>query len=139
MNLKQLEALHAIMAGGSTIAASERLGLSQSAVSRLLTQLEEDLGLRLFVREKGRLLATPEAHALVHDAQSLVESARCFRRHSEQLRLAGLKRRLLKVALPSTLAMHLMPSVAQRFMREHPDVVLEVLSGPRTPRSKVRS
>ena len=129
MNFKQLEAFQAIMAGGSTIAAGERMGLSQSAVSRLLAQLEEDLGLRLFIREKGRLVATREAQALLQDAHGLVDSVQCFRRHSEQLRLGGFKRRLLKVGLPGTLAMHLMPAVAQRFMHEHPDVVLEVLSG----------
>lgn len=129
MNLKQLEAFQAIMASGSTTGAGARLGLSQSAVSRLLAQLEEDLGLRLFTREKGRLVPTREAQALLQDAQGLVESAQCFRRHSDQLRLGGFKRRLLKVAVPSTLAAHLMPAIAQQFMRDHPEVVLEVLSG----------
>ncbi|HET6827358.1 MAG TPA: LysR family transcriptional regulator [Ramlibacter sp.] len=129
MNFKQLEAFQAIMASGSTIAAAERLGLSQSAVSRLLAQFEEDLGLALFVRQKGRLVPTREADALLQDAQSLVESVQCFRRHSEQLRIGGFKRRLLKVALPATLATGLMPQLAQRFMQAHPDVVLEVLTG----------
>jgi DNA-binding transcriptional LysR family regulator len=129
MNFKQLEAFQAIMASGSTTAAAERLGLSQSAVSRLLTQFEEDLGLALFVRQKGRLVPTREADALLQDAQGLVESAQCFRRHSEQLRVGGFKRRLLKVALPATLATGLMPQLAQRFMQAHPDVVLEVLTG----------
>lgn len=132
MNFKQLEAFQAIMASGSTTGAAERLGLSQSAISRLLAQFEEDLGLRLFIREKGRLVPTREAEALLQDAHGLVDSAQCFRRHSEQLRLGGFKRRLLKVAVPSTLASQLMPPIAQKFMREHPEVVLEVLSGSYT-------
>lgn len=132
MNFKQLEAFQAIMASGSTTGAAQRLGVSQSAVSRLLAQFEEDLGLRLFGREKGRLVPTREAQALLQDAHGLVDSAQCFRRHSEQLRLGGFKRRLLKVAVPSTLAAQLIPSVAQSFMREHPQVVLEVLSGSYT-------
>ena len=129
MNFKQLEAFQAIMLSGSTTGAAERMGLSQPAISRLLAQLEEDLALRLFVREKGRLSPTTEAHALLHDAQVLMDSAQCFRRHAEQLRLGGFKRRLLKVAVPSTLATTLMPLLAKRFMQAHPDVVLEVLSG----------
>jgi DNA-binding transcriptional LysR family regulator len=129
LNFKQLETFQAIMATGSTTGAAERLGLSQSAVSRLLAQFEEDLGMTLFARQKGRLVPTREAEALLQDAQSLVDSAQCFRRHSEQLRLAGFKRKLLKVAVPSTLAADLMPTLAQRFMRDHPDVVLEVLTG----------
>lgn len=129
MNFKQLAAFQAIMATGSTTGAAERMGLSQSAVSRLLAQFEEDLGLALFARQKGRLVPTREAEALLQDAHGLVESAQCFRRHSEQLRLAGFKRRLLKVAVPSTLGAELMPALAQRFMHQHPDVVLEVLTG----------
>ncbi|MQT82957.1 LysR family transcriptional regulator, partial [Pseudomonas helleri] len=45
MNLKQLEAFRAIMTTGSTIGAATRMGLSQSAFSRLLTQLAYHLGL----------------------------------------------------------------------------------------------
>lgn len=52
MNLKQLEAFKAIMSTGSTIGAATRMGLSQSAVSRLLSQLEEALGFALFLRKK---------------------------------------------------------------------------------------
>lgn len=128
MNLRHIEAFQAIMSSGSTIGAGERLGLSQSAVSRMLAQLEEDLGLRLFVREKGRLLPTPEADALLQGAMRLVDSAQGFRRHSQQLRLGGFSRKLLKVALPHTLATEMMPGLARRFMAQHPDVVLEVLS-----------
>ena len=65
MNLKQLEAFKAIMSTGSTIGAATRMGLSQSAVSRLLSQLEEALGFALFLRKKGRLMATPEAEELL--------------------------------------------------------------------------
>jgi DNA-binding transcriptional LysR family regulator len=129
MNFKQLEAFHAIMLSGSTTAAAERLGLSQPAVSRLLAQLEESLALRLFVREKGRLTPTAEAQALRNDAQGLMDSAQSLRRQAEQLRLGGFRRRLLKVAVPNTLATTLMPTLAQRFMQAHPDVVVEVLSG----------
>lgn len=129
MNFRQLDAFQAIMTTGSTIGAAERLGVSQSAVSRLLTQFEEDLDLRLFGREKGRLVPTGEAHALLQDAQGLVDSAQCFRRHSEQLRLGGFRRKLLKVIVPGTLALQLMPAIVEKFMREQPGVVLEVLSG----------
>lgn len=129
MNLKLLDAFAAIMLTGSTTAAAERLALSQSAVSRLLAQLEEDLGLRLFVREKGRLAPTREAQALLPDAQRLLDSAQAFRRHAEQLRLGGFTRRLLKVSVPGTLAMSLMPGLVARFMRERPDAVVEVLTG----------
>jgi len=129
MNLRQLETFQAIMTSGSATAAAELLGLSQSAVSRTLAQLEEDLGLRLFTRHKGRLVPSPEAQALLQDAQRLVESAQCFRRHSEQLRRGGFSRKLLKVAMPDILATRLLPGLAAGFMSRRPDVVMQVSSG----------
>ncbi|MGO7206244.1 LysR family transcriptional regulator, partial [Rhizobium ruizarguesonis] len=58
MNIKQLEVLRTLLATGSTIATAKTMGLSQSGVSRLLQQLEADLSMSLFVRDKGRLIPT---------------------------------------------------------------------------------
>lgn len=129
MNYKQLEAFQATMASGSTIAAAEQLGLSQSGISRMLSQLEEDLGLMLFERQKGRLVPTKEAEALLQDATGMIEGAQFFRRHAEQLRVGGFKRKLLKVVVPNTLSTPLMPVVVQNFVAEHSDVMIELLSG----------
>jgi len=60
MKLRQLEAMRAVIARGTTMHAGELIGLTQSAVSRLITQLEKELGFNLFDRRHGRLLITPE-------------------------------------------------------------------------------
>ena len=52
--------MRALMARGTTMHAGELIGLTQSAVSRLITQLEDELGFSLFDRRHGRLLITPE-------------------------------------------------------------------------------
>lgn len=129
MNLKQLEAFAAISSLHTTTAAAQRLGLSQSAVSRLLGQLEEDLGLSLFVREQGRLTPTREGDALVQEVEALVDAARCLERHAQQLRLAGTRRKLVRVMVPNTFAQFLLPAVMERFYETHHDAVLEVFSG----------
>lgn len=129
MNFKQIEAFQAVMLSGSTTAAARRLGLSQSAVSRLLGQFEDSLGLVLFERRGGRLIATREAESLGQDAGRLVELAQCFARHAQQLRVAGFRRRLLNVVVPSTMATKIMPPVLERFARDHPDLSLEVRTG----------
>jgi DNA-binding transcriptional LysR family regulator len=129
MNLKQLEAFVAISTLHTTTAAAQRMGCSQSAVSRLLSQLEEDLGLSLFVREQGRLTPTREGGALVQEVETIVEAARCLERHAQQLRLAGTQRKLVRIMVPSTFAQFLLPAVMQHFYETHRDAVLEVFSG----------
>jgi DNA-binding transcriptional LysR family regulator len=129
MNLKQLEAFAAISSLHTTTAAAQRLGLSQSAVSRLLGQLEEHLGLSLFVREQGRLTPTREADALVQEVETILEAARCLERHAKQLRLAGTRRKLVRIMVPNTFAQFLLPGVVEQFYAVHHDAVLEVFSG----------
>jgi len=129
MNFKQLEAFQAVMLSGSTTAAAQRLGLSQSAVSRLLGQFEDSLGMVLFERKGGRLIATREAESLGQDADRLVELAQCFTRSSQQLRIAGFRRRLLRVVVSQTMALKIMPRVFERFALDHPDLALEVSTG----------
>lgn len=50
-----------MMQAGTTTSASHRLGLSQSAVSRAIANLEARLGVALFEREAGRLRPTQDA------------------------------------------------------------------------------
>ncbi|MEP2717664.1 LysR family transcriptional regulator [Pseudophaeobacter sp.] len=60
-SLPEYQALRAMMQGGTVTDAADRLGLSQSAVSRSIGNLEERTGLTLFEREAGRLRPTEEA------------------------------------------------------------------------------
>lgn len=58
--LKQFRAFVTVAETGQITRAAERLGLSQSAVSTLIAQLEQNLGLRLFDRHT-RLLRLTQA------------------------------------------------------------------------------
>ena len=86
------------MSTGSTIGAANRMGLSQSAVSRLLTQLEETLGFALFLRKKGRLMATPEADELLAEVADLVDGMQRIHRLADELRIGHSRKRLLRSA-----------------------------------------
>lgn len=72
MKLRQLEALRAVIASGTTTQAGQLLGLTQSAVSRLITQLEVELGLNIFDRRHGRLRITPEGQQFYDVAGKLL-------------------------------------------------------------------
>ncbi|MGA0615291.1 LysR family transcriptional regulator [Paracoccus sp. KR1-242] len=54
-SIQQLLAFEAVMRSGSSTAAAEELGLTQSTVSRLVQSLEEQLGSPLFHRRRKRL------------------------------------------------------------------------------------
>ncbi len=66
-SLSLLSAFEAVCRTGSTLAAARDLDLSQGAVSRLIQNLEGQLGVPLFLREGRRLVPTDAALAYRRD------------------------------------------------------------------------
>ena len=61
MRARQLEVFTAVMRVGTVTGAAQSLNISQPALSQILLHCEDELGFKLFDREKGRLRPTAEA------------------------------------------------------------------------------
>src|SRR6516165_1029836 len=72
MNLRHLEILRAVVEGGTATAAAQRVRLTQSAVSRSIAALEQEIGFRLFDRIKQRLVLTKEGGAFFQETERLL-------------------------------------------------------------------
>ncbi|KKX24866.1 LysR family transcriptional regulator [Rhizobium sp. LC145] len=125
MNLNQLEILRALITTGSTIAAARVTGLSQSGVSRLLQQLESDLSMTLFLREKGRLIPTPEAILLAKDAQDVLMALERMSARAEDLRKGVSGQETVRVGLPISMWEHFAPAMLIDFTHHFPGVRIE--------------
>lgn len=68
-----LAAFEAVCRTGSTAAAARELALSQGAVSRLVQNLEGQLGVQLFRRESRRLVPTEPAQAYARDVRKALD------------------------------------------------------------------
>jgi len=130
MNFKQLEIFKTIMDTGSTMSAATQLGLSQSAISRQLASLEEEIGRALFLRDKGRLIPRPEAHLLRDEVDDVAQSVARLRVKIGDVRTGAFGEALVRVAFPHSLSTTMLPPIVARFKAEHPRVTVEILSGP---------
>lgn len=78
-SFRKLEYFVAAGETGSITLASERIHISQSAVSTAITQLERELGVQLFVRLHAQGLSlTPAGRKLLRDAKNLLAQAEPF-------------------------------------------------------------
>jgi DNA-binding transcriptional LysR family regulator len=124
-----MEIFHAVMAAGSVIGAARVLNISQPAVSVWLRSLEDDLGLPLFDRIKGRLRPTREAwtlHGAISKVFDQVEVARAT--------ADGLRRRFrkqLRIVTVVALGTVLVPRAVMSFASQHPDVQIDLRLLPR--------
>ena len=75
MDWDKLKSFHAAAEAGSLTAAGERLGISQSAVSRQIAALEEHLGVSLFQRHARGLVLTDAGHTLHRSTADMAAAA----------------------------------------------------------------
>lgn len=92
MEMREIEIFRTLMHAGSTGKAAALLGISQPAVSQSLKKFETESGLRLFERTRGRLVATPEAHALMVEVDQYVSGFENLKHRIRSLRQYGLQR-----------------------------------------------
>jgi len=125
MDLSDLRVFSAVVAEGSVTRAAERLHRVQSNVSTRIRQLEDDLGVPLFVREGKRLHLAPAGRILLDYAERLLSLA-------DEARAAvqdTVPRGVLRLgAMESTAAVRL-PGPLADYSRRYPDVTLDLRTG----------
>jgi DNA-binding transcriptional LysR family regulator len=124
MNLRHMEVFRAVMATGSVRGAAQVLHVSEPAASKLLAVAEARSGCRLFERVKGRLVATPEAHALYEEVERVWHGVE--RVHALSRNLSGSQVGSLHIATSPSLASALVPAAVARVLKERPEVDLKV-------------
>ena len=124
LTLRQFEAFSAVADARGFGSAARQLGLSSSAVSQLVAELEGSLGFRLFDRHTRRVELSSAGREFLGTVQSLL-------RHLQQAESAAADIRnrasgIVRVAAPQTLAGFVLPQAVAEFTRERPKVVIRV-------------
>ncbi len=86
ITLRQFEAFLAIVDLHSIGAAAERLGLTSSAVSQLLSELEAELGFRLFDRTTRRVNLSSAGRDFLSSAESVLRHVRAAAQSADDIR-----------------------------------------------------
>lgn len=128
LTFRQIEVFTAVMRAGSLIGAARDLRISQPTVTRMILRIEDQLGMTLFDRVKGRILPTPEA------ARFLAEVDRAFEHMRGAIDRAALASRsgrsLFRLGASPSLGRGVAPVCLARLAEADPrlSVRLDVLS-----------
>lgn len=130
MTLRQLEVLYAIMKWGSITAAARSLHVTQPAISAVLKHAEQQLRMKLFERIAGKLVATPEACALLPDLEAIFGRIETVGRVIEDLRDGRTGN--LVIATSATLINALVPPAVAALSRASPglNITIHTLTTP---------
>ncbi|HKE86616.1 MAG TPA: LysR family transcriptional regulator [Vicinamibacterales bacterium] len=127
MDLRQLEIIRAIAESGSFTAAGEKLHVSQSAISRQILLLEDELGEPVFHRIGRRIRITPAGESL------LQLSHRVFQDLQDTVSLISDKRESLRGTIRlvggMTVCLYVFPLLLSEVRRIHPHLDMKVTVG----------
>lgn len=132
MNLQQLRYVCEIVAQGLNISnAADALHTSQPGISRQLRNLEEELGVKIFLRNRKKIIALTEAgNAVLRVAQRVVGEVRSLRHIGAEFSAKGVGS--LTIAATHTHARYALPETIERFTKRYPHVQLRIRQGTPT-------
>ena len=125
MDLRQLEILQAIAETGSFTACGRKLHVSQSAISRQIALLEDELGEPLFLRVGRTVRMTPAAEALVQLGQRVSQDVRdTLASVTDRTReLRG----TLRLSGGMTVCLYIFPTLVKQLRRSHPKLEVKMM------------
>lgn len=122
-DMKTLVTFEAAARHGNFTRAGEELSLTQSAVSRQMRDLEDQIGKPLFERVRGRVVTTPAGNAFLKEVVQLLRQAETTMRHVT----AGAQgETVLSInALPTFAMRWLLPRIPG-FLAQHPGTRFDI-------------
>lgn len=126
MDLAALEIFRTVVEAGGITRAATRLHRVQSNVTTRIRQLEQSLGVELFVRDGKRMVLTPAGQTLFDYARRILQLSDEARQAVQPARPHG---RLRIASMESTAASRL-PTVLARYHQTWPEVELELVTLP---------
>ncbi|KQL35751.1 MULTISPECIES: LysR family transcriptional regulator [Bacillaceae] len=127
MELRQLRYFIEVAEREHISEAAINLHVAQSAVSRQIANLEEELGVELFERVGRNVKLTPIGKIFMqHSIFALQAIDHAKKQIDEYL---NPEKGVIKIGFPTSLAGHLLPTVISAFKKEHPNVAFHLRQG----------
>lgn len=121
MDIRSLRYFIETVKRSSFTRAAEEMHVTQSTISKMVHQLEEEMGTALLVRDGRRLALTDTGHAVFERGQEVLSTMRRLAQEVHDIRT--LRQGRLSVGMPPMINVLFTP-VVKAFRKRHPDIEL---------------
>lgn len=126
MDYSEIKVFLSVVEQGSFRKTAEELGYTQAGVSYIIHNLEKELGLVLFSRNRSGVVLTTEGRALLPQLRQLEIDHRQLQMTVNELK--GLEKGKLRVQIFDSISIHWLPGIIQTFKRDYPGIEIELIS-----------
>ncbi|MFC3882231.1 cidABC operon transcriptional activator CidR [Bacillus songklensis] len=125
MDIKHLQYFIEVARLNSFSRAADHLFITQPTISKMIKNLENELGVTLFERSRKKLTLTDAGHVIFQQAQ-VIDKA--FRNLEVELdSLLGLKKGFIRIGLPPIIDSRFFPSMIGSFHEQYPDITFQLV------------
>lgn len=126
--LSSYHIFNTVAEAGNLSKAAKTLYISQPAISRAVSKLEQSLSVKLFIRGSRGVRLTEEGLLLYQHTKTAFDS---LRQGEENIRrLTGLGAGSLRIGVSTTLCKHILMPYLKQFMEEYPHIQINILCHP---------
>lgn len=112
---------------GSITRAAENLGVTQSAVSHMISSLEAELGFALLRRGRGGAVPTAEGQSVTPAIRGILTARERLGQMASAIR--GLDSGTVRIGTFTSVGVHWLPGIIAEFQADYPSVELKLMSG----------
>ena len=120
MDVRVLRYVEAIARLGSFTKAATELRVAQPALSIAVKKLEDELQVRLFIRQPKKVVTTPDGELLLARAKRIFQEFNALQQDFDTLQ--GLSKGELRVGLPPNFGVDYFPSLLATYNQKYPGI-----------------
>lgn len=124
MTIQQLQYVIEVVKTGSISNASRNLFVTQAGISQAITKLEEELGMKIFEREKTGSTLTMEGEAIIEDIFNIINKVERLKEN------ANIQKNIvtgnLKISATASLFMTVLSDILPIFKKDYPGVNIDI-------------
>ncbi len=124
ITFRQLDVFRTVVSTGTVTETAKILGISQPAVSRLLADLQEEIGFELFIRSGRNLKPTPEARLLVEEVRRSLAGLEQIKDVARSIK--SFKHARLRLITSPFFSVAVVPRLIKKFSERYPDTMISL-------------
>lgn len=126
-NIQKYQALLKSVEAGSFTKAAEELGYTQSGISRMIRDIEDDWNIVLVERGKKGVVLTSDGEELLGSIRALCGSFSLLEQKVSEVN--NLETGLIRIGTFSSVATHWIPNIIRHFHKDYPNIDYELMIG----------
>lgn len=124
MDSKKIRILMKAIEAGSMMQVAEDLGYTPSGLTHMMKALEQDLGIKLLLRNNKGIELTPEGRALMPLFRRYIETEESIRSEVRKMKAEG--ESVLRIGAYASIAKHWLSGILHTYNKLHPGVSIEL-------------